>query len=85
MDKACRHRGEATPEDAVLSYELSGMIQAAADRLGDKLKLPLYMYYTAEMSVDEIASALRIPPGTVKSRLFQARKAMKKTLEVEVR
>jgi RNA polymerase sigma-70 factor (ECF subfamily) len=41
------------------------------------------MYYSVEMSVDEIASALRIPAGTVKSRLYQARKAMKKILEVE--
>ncbi|UVI28440.1 RNA polymerase sigma factor [Paenibacillus spongiae] len=83
VDKACRPCGEATPEDAVLSHELRGILQAAADRLGDKLKIPLYMHYTAEMSVDEIASALNIPPGTVKSRLYQARKAMKKTLEVE--
>ncbi|WP_374992215.1 sigma factor-like helix-turn-helix DNA-binding protein [Paenibacillus sp. LHD-38] len=41
------------------------------------------MYYTAEMSVDEVSLALRIPQGTIKSRLFKARKAMKKILEVE--
>jgi RNA polymerase sigma-70 factor (ECF subfamily) len=59
------------------------MIQAATDRLDDKLKIPLLMYYTAEISVDEVSLALRIPQGTVKSRLFKARKAMKKILEVE--
>ncbi|MFC5702363.1 RNA polymerase sigma factor [Cohnella faecalis] len=83
VDNASGLEGEATPEEAVLSQELRGMIQAAADRLDDKLKLPLYMYYTAEMSVEEIASALQIPAGTVKSRLYQSRKAMKKLLEVE--
>ncbi|WP_397327015.1 sigma factor-like helix-turn-helix DNA-binding protein [Paenibacillus oceani] len=36
------------------------------------------------MSVDEIASALKIPSGTVKSRLYHARKAMKQILEVEL-
>lgn len=82
-DKAYCSEGEATLEDAVLSKELRGVIQAATDRLDDKMKIPLYMYYTAEMSVDEIALALRIPSGTVKSRLYQARKAMKKILEVE--
>ncbi|OMD34600.1 RNA polymerase subunit sigma-24 [Paenibacillus odorifer] len=83
VDLACTSDGEVMPEDALLSQELRHMIHAAADRLNEKLKIPLYLYYTAEMTVDEIASALRISPGTVKSRLFQARKAMKKILEVE--
>lgn len=74
---------EATPEDAVLSNELRTMIQGAANRLDDKLKLPLYMYYSADMTVEEIACALRIPQGTVKSRLHKARKTMRKVLEVE--
>lgn len=83
VDHASVSESEATPEDAVLSHELRDMIQAAADRLEDKLKIPLYMHYTAEMSIEEIAQALRIPPGTVKSRLFKARSNMKKLLEVE--
>lgn len=74
---------EETPEDAALSLELHTMIQEAAHRLDDKLKLPLYMFYTADMTVEEIASALRIPPGTVKSRLHKARKTMRKVLEVD--
>lgn len=78
-----RMEDEATPEDAVLTNELRGIIQAAADTLDDKLKIPLYMYYTVEMSVDEIALALKVPSGTVKSRLHRARKAMKKLLEGE--
>ncbi|WP_372631622.1 RNA polymerase sigma factor [Cohnella sp.] len=74
---------EATPEDAVLSLELRAMIREAAHRLNDKLKLPLYMYYTADMTIEEIASTLRIPPGTVKSRLHKARENMRKVLEVD--
>lgn len=74
---------EETPEDALLSLERRRKIQAAADSLQDKLKIPLYMHYTAEMSINEIAAALKIPPGTVKKRLYQARQAMKKDLEVE--
>jgi len=73
----------ATPEDEVLSLELRSMIQGAAHRLEDKLKLPLYMYYTADMTIEEIASALRIPQGTVKSRLHKARKTMREVLEVD--
>ncbi|MOA18420.1 ECF RNA polymerase sigma factor SigW [compost metagenome] len=65
----------------MLSQELRRTVQAAADMLDDKLKIPLYLYYTVEMTIDEIASVLKIPTGTVKSRLFQARRAMKKILE----
>lgn len=84
LDQFCRSDGEETPEQAALAHELRSSIQAAADRLNDKLRVALYMYYTAEMSVDEIAVALNIPAGTVKSRLYQARKAMKKILEAEL-
>lgn len=75
-------REESTPEDIIISRELVMMIQAATDTLNDKLKIPLYMYYTAGMSNEEIASALKIPQGTVKSRLHKARKALKNILEV---
>lgn len=74
---------ETMPEDAVLSRELRARIQDAARGLNDKLKLPLYLFYSADMTVEEIASALRIPPGTVKSRLHKARKTLKEALEVD--
>jgi RNA polymerase sigma-70 factor (ECF subfamily) len=76
---------EASPEDIVVSRERRIIIQAAIDKLSCKLKIPLYMYYTAHMSNEDIASALKIPLGTVKSRLHKARKALKKSLELEVR
>lgn len=81
--KSGSHSSEATPEEEVLSLELRSMIRDAAHRLDDKLRIPLYMYYTADMTVEEIASALRIPTGTVKSRLHKARKTMRKVLEVD--
>jgi len=85
VDESRLHADNTTPEDAVLSHELRSAVQAAADRLDEKLRIPLYMYYTVEMSVSEIASALKIPSGTVKSRLYKAREAMRTILEVESR
>lgn len=70
-----------TPEHILLARERRASIQAAANDLHDKLKIPLYMHYTADMSVDEIAAALEIPAGTVKSRLHKARAALKNKLE----
>lgn len=73
----------ATPEDIMLDNELDTMVNMALESLSDRLKIPLYMYYTAEMSVEEIASALKIPTGTVKSRLYKGRKEIKRYLEGE--
>ena len=72
----------STPEEIVILRERCAVIRNEADKLNDKLRIPLYMYYTAEMSVKEIASALRIPQGTVKSRLHKARKILKNVMEV---
>lgn len=71
-----------TPEDEFILRERCAAVWAAADRLNDKLKVSLYMYYTAEMSVEDISLALKIPQGTVKSRLYKARKTLKNVLEV---
>lgn len=76
--------GKSTPEETAISNEFHAMIQTAADTLNDKLKIPLYMYYTAEMSNEDIAASLKIPLGTVKSRLYKARKTLKSILESEV-
>ncbi len=70
-----------SPENIAVSRELRHAIQNAADKLNDKLRIPLYMYYTAGMSNEDIAAALKIPQGTVKSRLYKARKILKSTLE----
>lgn len=72
-----------TPEDIVISRELVVTINRAVDTLNDKLRLPLYLYYTADMSNREIANILKIPQGTVKSRLFKAKRLVRDYMELE--
>ncbi len=43
---------------------------------------PTCLYYMENLSVSQIAALLNIPVGTVKIRLYQARKRLKKELEV---
>lgn len=70
------------PEELALQREQQQLVRQAVSELPDKWKLPVYMYYTAGLSIDEIAGLLRIPAGTVKSRLYKARSVLKEKLEV---
>ena len=69
-------------EEAVLSKLAGSVIRKSVDKLDDKYRIPLYLYYTLEMGIADISIALKIPPGTVKSRLHKARSLIKKRLEV---
>ncbi len=55
-------------------------ITDAIDALSDDLKLPFSMYLSG-YKYHEIADALQIPIGTVKSRIFFARQELKKRLK----
>ncbi len=48
-----------------------------------KQKVVIVLYYYDELSVEEIASIVRASTGTVKSRLFTARKNLKHLLKQE--
>ena len=46
-------------------------------KLPDKLRIVILMFYMEDLPVTTIAQALKIPEGTVKSRLNKARKKLK--------
>lgn len=68
-------------EQNIIKKEIEDEVNLVISKLEDKFKLPIIMYYTAEMSLEEIAKALKIPKGTVKSRLYKGRATIKKELE----
>jgi RNA polymerase sigma-70 factor (ECF subfamily) len=41
----------------------------------------LTLYFLEDLSIDEIAKVIGVPPGTVKSRLFHARAALRNVLQ----
>ena len=55
-------------------------VQYVLDRMSEKHKSPLILYYMEDMTYQEIADYLEIPIGTVMSRLARAKKQMKKNL-----
>jgi RNA polymerase sigma-70 factor, ECF subfamily len=62
-------------------YELKDVVQKALATLNDNLRVPLVLNVYSDMDLSEIADVLGLPEGTVKSRLFTARKKIKEYLE----
>lgn len=69
-----------SPEAGVLSGELAALVERAIGTMSEKLRSVLLLHDREEMAYDEIATALGIPVGTVKSRLFLARAHLQKSL-----
>ncbi|MBL8552618.1 MAG: sigma-70 family RNA polymerase sigma factor [Hyphomonadaceae bacterium] len=63
----------------------SAALRRALARLPAEQRVVVAMFYADELTIEEIAAALTLPAGTVKSRLFNARKALKQMLGKEAR
>jgi len=57
------------------------LIKKAVDKLPPKLREVVILYDIEELSQDAIANKLKCPVGTVKSRLFKARKLLYEDLK----
>jgi RNA polymerase sigma-70 factor (ECF subfamily) len=67
-------------ENDVIMREEARIVRDLVESLPEKYRIPIILYYTMEMSVPDIALTMRLPVGTVKSRLFKARKLIEKGL-----
>ena len=84
-----RKEGLPVPMEGTSSDALEYMVQeerkkavlCAVNRLEDLYRVPVLLYYMEEQSLKEIAKELHIPEGTVKRRLWTARKKLSEELE----
>ena len=68
-------------QTAITSSTEEVEVRAAVEALPLKFRQVVILYYTQQLSTAEIAAVLRIPKGTVLSRLDKARKLLKTELE----
>ena len=73
--------GEQSPEERLLAREEAAAVRQAVERLPERQRVIVLLYYMEELSVAQIAEVAKIPEGTVKSRLYQARKSLQRELE----
>lgn len=81
-----KHRGEMPELELIGPSHLSDEaldVRRALLFLPERQRSIIMLYYYEDFSVQHISSVLKLPQGTIKSRLFAARKALKRLLEVD--
>lgn len=68
------------PQRSLLSKELADHLDRALQTLPEKLRTVMLLYDVEGLSYEEIAQIVDCPLGTVKSRLFHARAALRAKL-----
>lgn len=68
------------PEQALLKTDKSVLLRGCIDALPSDQRMIVDLVYYQELSVTEVSEVVGIPEGTVKTRLFGARKRLSKML-----
>ncbi|MDL2318900.1 RNA polymerase sigma factor [Eubacteriales bacterium OttesenSCG-928-A19] len=73
------------PEQAAQPADGEGeSLRAALFQLTEALRMPILLHYIEGYPVEEVARVLRIPAGTVKSRMARGRRQLRDMLSEEV-
>ena len=81
VEQEASGNGAPTTADAVLARDRAEQLWRAIDALPEKLRIVIVLASMEGHEVQEVASLLGIPQGTVKSRLFVARQRLKEQLQ----
>ena len=72
------------PEQAVLRAETRRLIEAKIDQLPDVFRTVFVLRAVEELTVEEAAACLGIPPATVRTRYFRARGLLREAIARDV-
>lgn len=78
-----KEEGSETDDGGMHRLALKMDAQEALSRLPEKMRSVVVLSLYQGLRYDEIAAVLKIPPGTVKSRMFHALNQLKEILESE--
>jgi RNA polymerase sigma-70 factor (ECF subfamily) len=81
IEAADHVRGDgAGPHEALRGHDLARHVAAAIDRLSPKLRDALLLAQSGDYGYNEVAAMLKVPVGTVKWRVSDARRQVKQRL-----
>ena len=81
-----RRKGEMPVEEAMQAASLPPPdvdLQMALEKVAEKFRLPILLHYMNGLSVPEIARVLRLPQSTVKGRIREGLKKLRRLLGEE--
>lgn len=70
-----------TPEEAVVMENKSALLRKCLALLSEEHRMVIDLVYYHDMGVAEVAAVAGIPAGTVKTRLFNARRKLSEALQ----
>jgi RNA polymerase sigma-70 factor (ECF subfamily) len=68
--------GDSAPDRQVLQNETKAQVRRAMDRLDDAYRIPIILHYFRGLTISEIAGIMKVPDGTVKTRLVRGREKL---------
>lgn len=71
----------ASPEEALFQKSQVEILREMIRQLPERYRLPLQLYYSADLPVKEIAKLMKLPESTVKTRLRRAKAQLRQKLE----
>ncbi len=81
MERAYADHRETAVEEPSFATEDASAVHRALDAIAVRHREVLVLCFLEEMSIAEIASVVGCPQGTVKSRIYHAKQALKSVLQ----
>jgi len=75
---------ELRPDEVFEKNRRARLVEKAVARLPEEYREVIIMYHVDGLKYEEISEILALPIGTVKNRIFRARKMLKELLEGEI-
>jgi RNA polymerase sigma-70 factor (ECF subfamily) len=84
MSETHKLSSDADPERAVARRQVRQLIETAVDGLPESFRIVFVMRDVQELSIEETADVLGLPPATVKTRLHRARNQLRRALDAQL-
>lgn len=72
---------QMSPEELVIQRSLLGQVRSLVHNLPEQYRLPIELFYAANLPIRSIAQVLKLPENTVKSRLHRGKEIIRQKLE----